>query len=237
MSKRNDGFSVPELLIAMFIGLVVVGAVYSLFIMQNRQYRNQEQITEMQQNARMAMAMMIREISMAGFNQTSAACPDPVTAVRRCTGTTTAANAPCTGITHAGADEIGFVADLNANCDTTAGTANKDENIAFNVDSSSGVPALNRTSNGTKLPVVEYVDALSFAYYDGEGNITTDLTAIRKIRISITTRTAQPDPYFTHPTAGDHYRRYQLESFVVPRNLGAYNTTAANTGATGVVST
>jgi len=99
------------------------------------------------------------------------------------------------------------------------------------------VPALNRTSNGVKLPVVEYVDALSFAYYDGEGNITTDLTAIRKIRISITTRTAQPDPYFTHPTAGDHYRRYQLESFVVPRNLGAYNTTAANTGATGVVST
>ena len=32
-------------------------------------------------------------------------------------------------------------------------------------------------------------------------------------------------------------RRYQLESFVVPRNLGAYNTAAANTGATGVVST
>ncbi|HNY73682.1 MAG TPA: prepilin-type N-terminal cleavage/methylation domain-containing protein, partial [Syntrophales bacterium] len=66
MLKRNDGFSVPELLIAMLIGLVVVGAVYSLFIMQNRQYRNQGQITEMQQNARMAMAMMIREISMAG---------------------------------------------------------------------------------------------------------------------------------------------------------------------------
>jgi len=44
MSKRNDGFSVPELLIAMVIGLVVVGAVYSLFIMQNRQCQPVEQI-------------------------------------------------------------------------------------------------------------------------------------------------------------------------------------------------
>lgn len=232
MLKGKAGFSVPEFLIAMLVGLVVLGAVYSLFTMQNKQFSNQEQMIEMQQNARIAMAIMIREISMAGYNQTSSSCPSPVTAVPRCTGTTTATNTPCVGITYAGANTISFVTDLNANCDTTAGTANPDENITFDLYSPSGVPTLGRTSNGVKQPVVEYVDALSFTYYDGSGNVTTNVANIRRIKISITIRTAKTDPNYIHPTYNDHYRRYQLESFVVPRNLGAYTSASATTPAT-----
>ena len=222
MIQKKNGFSVPELLIAMLIGLVVLGAVYSLFTMQNKQFSNQEQITEMQQNARMAMAMMIREISMAGYNQTSSSCTVPVTAVPHCTGTTTATNAPCTGITNAAASSISFTADLNANCSIAASVANPDENITYSLDTSTSVPFLGRTSNGTKQSVIDNVAALSFVYYDGSGTVTANLSSIRKIKIGITIRTAKPDPNYTDPTYNDHYRRYHLESFVVPRNMGAY---------------
>lgn len=222
MMQRKAGFSVPELLIAMLVGLVVLGAVYALFTMQNKQFSNQEQITEMQQNARMAMAIMIREISMAGYNQTSSACTVPATAIPHCTGTTTASNTPCTGITYAGASSISITADLNANCSTTAGTSNPDENITYDLDTSTSVPFLGRTSNGTKQSMIDNVAALSFVYYDGSGNVTSNLSSIRKIKIGITIRTAKPDPNYTDPVYNDHYRRYHLESFVVPRNLGTY---------------
>jgi len=39
------------------------------------------------------------------------------------------------------------------------------------------------------------------------------------INISLTARTAKPDPDYTHPTLEDHYRRYTLTSVITPRNL------------------
>ena len=61
------GFTLLELLIAMVVGLVVLGAVYAVFTMQNTQFSNQESQTEMQQNARIAIEMMTREIGLAGY--------------------------------------------------------------------------------------------------------------------------------------------------------------------------
>ena len=39
------------------------------------------------------------------------------------------------------------------------------------------------------------------------------------IGVSLTARTAKPDPEYTHPTEGDHYRRFKLDSEITPRNL------------------
>lgn len=222
MNIKNPGFTLVELLISMTVGMVVLGAVYATFTLQNKLLANQEQLAEVYQSARIAMDMMVREIGMAGYNQTSLSCSSPGAAVRRCTGVTTASNTPCVGITNAGANAISFVADLNANCVTTANSSNPNENITYDVYTSSGVSSLGRTSNGSRQPVVEIVDSLSlsFTYYDSSGLVTTNLANIRKIKIRITTRAAQADPSYTHPTFGDNYRRYTLESFVMPRNLG-----------------
>ncbi len=67
-SQRRNGFTLVELMIAMAVGLVVLAAVYSLFIFQNKRYSIEEQIVEMQQNARAAMTTMVREIRMAGYD-------------------------------------------------------------------------------------------------------------------------------------------------------------------------
>jgi len=221
MGKQDSGFTLIELLVAMVIGLVVLGAVYTVFTLHDREAQRQEQVLEMQQSARSAMEMMTREIRMAGFNQTSAACSSPATAVRRCTGSTTAANPPCVGITYAGAGAIGFAADLNSNCDTTPGTANPDENITFDTYVLNGVKVIGRTSNGARQPAVDHVDSLSFTYYDGSGSETANVANIRKIKIRLTVRTGKIDPGYTDPTAGDQHRRYMLESSVILRNMGS----------------
>jgi len=233
MNTNDRGFTLVELMIAMVVGMVVLGAVYALFTAQSKHLAAQEQLAELHQNARAAMDIMVREISMAGYNQTSSACSSPVTAVPRCTGVTTATNIPCVGITNAGVDTISFVADLNANCDTTAGGGgNPSENIAYDryhsETSPAGVYSLGRTSNGSKQPVVEYVESLDFKYYvaDGEAipaNETTILANIRRVKITIVTRTAKVDPNYTDATYGDHYRRYTLSSFAFPRNLALGN--------------
>ncbi len=225
MNTNDRGFTLVELMIAMVVGMVVLGAVYALFTAQSKHLATQEQLAELHQNARVAMDIMVREISMAGYNQTTA--PATITAVNRCTGTTTASNTPCAGITNAAADTIGFVADINGNGNTTAGTANPSENIAYDryhsETSPAGVYSLGRTSNGSKQPVIEYLDLLSFSYHEANGNVTANLANIRRIKITIVTRTAKVDPNYTDATYGDHYRRYTLSSFAFPRNLALGN--------------
>jgi type IV pilus assembly protein PilW len=206
---RSPGFSLIELLIAMSVGLVVIGAAYSLFTSQNKQLGNQELIAEMQQNARAAMDIVSREIRMAGYNANKTA-PLP-----KCTGTTSTA-ATCVGIKNAGANTISFTADLNGNGDLTAGTANPNENIIYDRYLSSGVYALGRTSNGTKQPLIEHLDFLGFSYFDANGTATTNLANIREVRITIRTVAAKPDPDFTE---NNGYRTYTLIARVAPRNL------------------
>ena len=67
-SSGEGGFSLVELLIAMAVGLVVLAAVYSVFIIQNKTFSSQEDMVEMQQSVRAGMDMMAREIGMAGYD-------------------------------------------------------------------------------------------------------------------------------------------------------------------------
>ena len=59
------GFTLVELLIAMAVGLVVLGAAQRNFIVQRKVYAKQDQATEMLQNARAAVDFMERELRSA----------------------------------------------------------------------------------------------------------------------------------------------------------------------------
>jgi len=61
------GLTLIELLVAMAISAVLIAAMYRTFIGQHRTYTVQEQVVDMQQNARVAINRMMREIRMAGF--------------------------------------------------------------------------------------------------------------------------------------------------------------------------
>jgi type IV pilus assembly protein PilW len=77
---RSTGFTLVELMVAMTIGLIVLAAIYNIFTVQNKSFDVEEQITEMQQNARAAMDIMTREIRMAGYDPNSNATAKIITA-------------------------------------------------------------------------------------------------------------------------------------------------------------
>ena len=211
MRKTNQtasGFTMVELIIAMTIGLIILGALYSVFTMQNRTLSIQEQVTEMQQNARLGMEIMLRDIQMAGYNPTK-------------TSPWSSGTQP--GLTGATTNSLSFVSDLNANADTTTTGANPEENIVYDRYVDGGTSCLRRTVNGTGNSLVENMESLTFVYYDEAGNtlsLPASLSDVRKIQVTITAKTALPDNAYVDPILGDHYRRYSLTSQVTPRNLG-----------------
>jgi len=186
------GFSLVELLIAMAVGLVVLGAMYSVFTIQNKTFGNQENFVEMQQSVRAGMDMMAREVGMAGY--------DP-------------AGANFVGIPY-DANKLQIYADLNGDKDTD----DPHEYIKYTMDSDYPFE-IRRDTGGGRQEFALNIQTFTFNYLDSAGNPTTTTANIRQMRITITARTAKPDPDYTDPTYGDHYRRYTLTSLVTPRNL------------------
>lgn len=65
MNKR--GLTLIELLIVLVISSILIAGIYRTFIGQQHTYTVQEQVVDMQQNVRMAINQMVREIRMAGL--------------------------------------------------------------------------------------------------------------------------------------------------------------------------
>jgi prepilin-type N-terminal cleavage/methylation domain-containing protein len=64
---NRKGVTVVELLIALAISTLLISVLYRTFISQQKAYTVQEQVVDMQQNVRVAINKMMREIRMAGF--------------------------------------------------------------------------------------------------------------------------------------------------------------------------
>ncbi len=200
-------------MIAMLVGMIVLGALYNLFTVQSKILGNQEMAVEMQQNARMAMDILTREMRLAGFN--------PTVTLSKCAGTlpSSLTSTPCVGIQGASTNSISFTSDINGNGDLTPGSSNPNENITYDryeSPSGSGIYALGRTSNGSKQPVVENIQSLTFTYLNSAASAAATIGAIRSIQVNIVARAAKPDP--AYPANGG-YRTYTLTSTVTPRNL------------------
>ncbi len=189
--NKESGFTLVELLIAMTIGLIILAALSSTFLMQSKIYDVQEQIVEMVQTARAAMDMMSREIRMAGYDPSGLAGA---------------------GIVSATSNSINFTLDITDDAETgppDGDTGDSNENITYSLYTEAGIQKLGRKSKATAVnqPVAENIEDLQISQ---SGN---------SINVSLTARTTKPDPAYTHPTYGDHYRRYTLTSVITPRNL------------------
>jgi prepilin-type N-terminal cleavage/methylation domain-containing protein len=61
------GFSLIELMIGLAISIIVMAALIEVFSNQQKVYSNQSQLTKEEQAARTAMAMLSRDVRMAGY--------------------------------------------------------------------------------------------------------------------------------------------------------------------------
>jgi len=186
--RREGGFTFINLLVSMGISGIVLSTVTTTFVSQSQSYDAQEQIVEMQQNARAAMDIMTREIRMAGYSPTGASI---------------------VGVHHH-SDKIHIRADITGDGDKN----DPNEDIKYSYDAAN--LRIERDAKAGIQPFADNIQAFTFAYFDNNGNATTNSADIRQIQIVITARTAEINR--NYPFNGG-YQTYSLTSLVTPRNL------------------
>ena len=77
LNNRQCGFSLIELMTAMVISILLLTAAVGMFITNNRIYREQNEMGQLQENARFAMSLIIKDIRSVAF----VGCADDITKV------------------------------------------------------------------------------------------------------------------------------------------------------------
>jgi prepilin-type N-terminal cleavage/methylation domain-containing protein len=68
MRRHDSGFSLVELMVAMTITLIVSGAIYGLLTSGSNAFRREPELADRQQNIRIAMDLIARDVFNAGAN-------------------------------------------------------------------------------------------------------------------------------------------------------------------------
>ncbi len=193
MRSNEEGFTVIEFFVAIFLSLIVMGVIYSVFRLQTRSLKSQEKRMEAQQYTRSVLNMMVREIRSVGHFP-----------VGECTTTPAHTN----GIVEADKDIFHFVTDANA----ANGCADANENIIYRFNTTgcaSGFGNITRQDGASaaqaltdcNVPVAGG-DSL-FAYYQKDSTTayatpvaSADLGNIQRLLITATVESKNPDSEF-----------------------------------------
>lgn len=192
----HEGFTLVEMVVALALSLVTVSAVYSLYISELRAQNVREDRLEMQQQARVVIDVVSRELLMAGF--------DP-----RGVNSDVDLSNDFQGITYH-PDRLIIKSDLSGN----GLIADANESIMFLYDSKTHT--LRRNTGGGNQPFGENIESFLVEYFDQEGKPTTQSLAVRQVGITVTARTEKPDLRFSK---NGGYRIVTLHSRLTPRNL------------------
>lgn len=195
-TTSREGFTLIEMVVALGLSLVTVTAVYSLYVSELKAQNVREDRLEMQQQARVVIDVVGRELLMAGF--------DP-----RGVNNDVDLTNDFQGITYH-PDRLTIKADLNGN----GLIADPNESIIFVYDAKTHT--LRRNTGGGNQPFGENIESFLVQYFDQEGKPTANSLAIRQVGITVTARTEKPDPKFSK---NGGYRTLTLHSRLTPRNL------------------
>ncbi|MDO9107004.1 MAG: PilW family protein [Methylovulum sp.] len=86
----QSGLTLIELMIAMLLGVFLIGGVVQIFVSSKQTYRMQEGLSRLQENGRFAMDFISRDLRMAGYREINVAnytqclnytVPSPITGV------------------------------------------------------------------------------------------------------------------------------------------------------------
>lgn len=209
-SHANAGFSVVEMLIGSAVLIVMLAAIYIILDASQRDYASAAAKSDVQQNVRVALESMAREIRTAGYNPSKAGCLGPPA------GAVTALAASPTSVT--------FQADVDGNdcTDRVVYTfaAPTDATAPCDPSNSASVGKITRSvqawdgaawtpTTPTAYEIAQCVTGLSMTYYDGKGDGTTDPTKVKRITVSITA---------VENARGSSARTYNLSTDISLRN-------------------
>ena len=248
--QQEAGFTLVELMIALFISGLVMAALVSIYSAQSKTYAKNDDVADIQQNLRGALAILPMEIRLAGCDPEETGQPRILVATNNrlqftmdVRGNAVNANS-ADGDTNDADENIAYT--LTARNTTTNTAVAADSNNDGIIDSGGGAswnwgnsitPSLGRQTGGAGgfQPLADNVEALEFNYLLSDGTTTLtpgDLNDIRAVQVSFLARTTNPDPDFLHTgtytTASgvvwtppqDRFRRRLVLTTIQCRNLG-----------------
>ena len=235
------GFTLIELMLTLVISTMIIAAISSVYVAQQKSQVTQDQVIEMQQNLRAAMNIFSSEIRMAGYRPPTAVNINP-------------------GIVTATSSRFRFTWDSNENDSLTTPLVDLNEDIEYGFSladdadldgfADNGAASLGRqVTNGGLAggfqPIADNIVAIEFFYvledlsdngaYDPPTTLTptaTEINDIRAVTVSILARADRPDQGFnnnmSYTTASgaiwngfnDNFRRRLLVTTVYLRNIG-----------------
>ena len=231
--SSNSGFTIIELLVVVALSGIVMTGIYSAYYTQQKSYVTQGEVAEMQQNLRVGLFNLEREIRMAGYDPTGGAGAGIITA--------SPSEMRIKMDIHDGADNDGDgrvdEPDETGNSDGYIDDLYEDRTIKlddYDDDGDNDLVGKDQVQDPDNFyPIAQNIDALNFIYLTESGAVTTTISQIRSVQISIVARTGRGDPGYTNTTTfynqqdaaiytapGDNYRRKILTAQVKCRNLG-----------------
>ena len=189
--RKNAGFTLVEVLIALAISGILLGGVYTQFTSQQASYLAQDQVVEMQQNLRAGISYMTQELRMAGYDPYSAGTAGIKTA-----------NPTSVVFTYV-ADDDGLDNDnADGDNDTSTGADETGElqTVTFDLYDAydDGDKDIGRQVGGIKRAIAENIENLEFRYLDADGAVVTDPNDIKTVQISILARAGKRDRKFSN---------------------------------------
>ena len=216
----DRGFTVVELIISMFIVGIVAAAIFTLYNSFYSATRSQDLLLEAQQNARVGIDLMERELVNAGYDAGTADI-----------------------LTEATANSVEFTYTDPSDNTTVSPTAGQRLKVKYSLSTEAGIQYLQRTEkvmpDGTPATekVIPYVDqsgGLTLTYYDVDGALIdytsiddageqSNRNGIKFISVSLKT-TAKAAVQGT-----SEVKTFTLDTHVMLRNIGVGATSADTT--------
>ncbi len=245
MMGKQNGFTLVELLVAMAISSIIMGAILVTYQTQAKTHMTQQETVDMHQNARAAMDLMVREIRTAGLDPSRNAGAGIVAATSTYLHFTRDFDGgQSDGIDN---DQDGSTDENDEWYDGIIGAPGSNEEIEYQVlyNATLKKMVLGRQANlaGGFAPVAANIEVLNFVYLDSDGNVigtpvtASNLPNIRSIQVTLIARS--DDAVQTHKTTDrtvyrnlqgdiildksgspDTARRTLLSTTIQCRNLG-----------------
>ncbi len=190
-TSNDEGFTVIEFFVSIFLTLIFMGVVYSVFRIQTRSLKSQEKRMEAQQYTRSVLNLMVREIRNVGHFPVGECTTNPV---------------HTNGIIEAKDDVFHFVTDANA----VNGCDDQNENIVYRIDTANcpaGFGNIMRKDGANAAQALTDCNVPMagsdplFAYYAKDStsaivNPCAGLGEIKRLRITATVESKNPDSEF-----------------------------------------
>lgn len=208
-SDANAGFSLVEMLIGSAVLIVVLAAIYIILDASQRDYASASARSDVQQNVRVVLESMARELRTAGYKPQKAGCLVPPSDVVWNPLSPTSVTFQTDVNDDSCADRVvyTFVAPTDATVPCDPSNLASVGKITRTVQAWNG--AAWTPDPPTAYEIAQCVTSLSMTYYDGSGATTTIPTNIRRINISITG---------VENARGSSARSYNLSTDVSLRN-------------------